>query len=173
MFSTLFNSYNFIYRLFPYFCWDVIKVMHLLQICCIMWERIIKRVILGNYVSLASLRSIITEIHCRWWHLFYISFKYDGTLILFYFHFKFFCNNFCVNLFPHKDAFWRLCSRPLLKTLTKGETAWSIRAISTFATVLFSTLFNNYTIIYRDFSYFCQDVFKVIVCCRFALCGLQ
>ena len=35
---------------------------------------------------------------------------------------------------------------------------------------MISTLFNNHTIIYREFLYFGLDNFKV-VCCRFIVCG--
>ena len=36
--------------------------------------------------------------------------------------------------------------------------------------IMFSTLFNNQTISYRNISHFCPDYFKV-VCCRFVVCG--
>ena len=35
---------------------------------------------------------------------------------------------------------------------------------------MFSTFFGNNTYNYRDFLYFCIEVFKV-VCCRFYVCG--
>ena len=52
------------------------------------------------------------------------------------------------NPFPHVDAFWRICSRRLLKTLWQKEKLlkW---AISPFA-LMFSTFFINYIPTFRD-----------------------
>ena len=67
-----------------------------------------------------------------------------------------------INPFPRINAFWQL-----LKTLLhRWNCSWW--AVSPFAT-MFSTLFSNYTYIYRTFSCFCLVVFKV-VCCTFAAC---
>ena len=53
------------------------------------------------------------------------------------------------------DNFWKHCDK--IRNCSK-------RAISHFATV-FSTLFNNSTLLSWDFSHFCKDVFKVVCCC--------
>ena len=91
-----------------------------------------------------------------------VSLGVDGTLV--YTHIW---KVGSINQFTYIDAFWSLYSRQLLKTLTKGI----IAQIEQFLLLpVFSSLFNYYTIIYRDFSHFCLDVFKVIWC-RFAVCG--
>ena len=63
---------------------------------------------------------------------------------------------------PHTDAFWRLNSRPRLKTLWQKK---KLLKMSNFAT-MFSTHFYNQLFLYRDISHVLQ-----IICCRFAVCG--
>ena len=69
------------------------------------------------------------------------------------------------NPFPHIDAIWCLCCRRLWLTLWKRRYC-SKQAISPLATII-STLFHNKTLIYEDFSCFCQ---KKIQCCLLQIC---
>ena len=77
-----------------------------------------------------------------------------------------------VTIYSNNNTFlpaWCNSSGWLLNTLwPKVKLQWW--AISPLATML-STLFNNWTIFYGDFSGFCHYVFKV-VCCRFAVCRI-
>ena len=73
------------------------------------------------------------------------------------------------NPFPHKDAFWRLCSRQLFENMaTKEEIAQNKQFL------LLSPCFQINSILVLSFKgIFCTfllDVFKV-VCCRFVVCG--
>ena len=58
------------------------------------------------------------------------------------------------------NNYWKHCDKS--KNYSKQVT-------SSFATI-FSTPFNKYIIIYRDFLYYCLDVFKD-VCCYLVVCG--
>ena len=58
------------------------------------------------------------------------------------------------------DNFWKHCDKS--RNCPK-------QAISSFATIC-STLYSNYTYIYRAFPCFCQEIFNVI-CCIFCVCG--
>ena len=73
-----------------------------------------------------------------------------------------------LNLFPHIDAFWRLCSRQLFKnTVTKEEIAQNMQFFP-FAT-MFSTFSHKLSIQLWRFSIFWQNTFKVV--CRIAVWG--
>ena len=63
---------------------------------------------------------------------------------------------------------WRICNRRHLKRRCKRRNC-SWWKISPFAT-MFSSLFNNLNLIYRDLLNLSKDVFKVVFC-RFAVCG--
>ena len=63
--------------------------------------------------------------------------------------------------YPLEHAFWQLCIRRLLKTLWQTEIVHREQFLLYQS---FSTLSNNYTLVYRDFPWLCQDVSKVIRC---------
>ena len=69
-----------------------------------------------------------------------------------------------LNPFPHTDAFWRLCSRRLLKTMWLKKKLLK-QAISPFA-AMFSTFFSNYTFIYGDLCFFP----RCFQSCRLQIC---
>ena len=78
-------------------------------------------------------------------------------------------NDSIINPFPHIDAFWRLCSRQLFENIVGKRRNCTKRAISPFAT-MFSTFCHRYSIQLWRFSFFWQNMFKV-VCCRIAIWG--
>ena len=75
-----------------------------------------------------------------------------------------------LNPYSLADAFWCNSSWWLLKTLWPKVKLLIMSNFSFGRPTMFSTLFNNKAISYRDSSGFCHHVFKV-VCCRFVVCG--
>ena len=70
---------------------------------------------------------------------------------------------------PHKDAFWRICSRRLLENkVTKEEIAQNQQFL--LLPQCFPLLVIGYPFNYRDFSICWQNMSKV-VCCRIVVCG--
>ena len=77
------------------------------------------------------------------------------------------------NPFPHIDAFWRICSRRLLKTQWQKETLLKTSNSSFCHNVFY--FFSNYTYNYRDFPYFSSRHFQsrlLQICCMWE-CGLN
>ena len=74
----------------------------------------------------------------------------------------------CFNPFPPVDAFWRLCSRRLLKTLWQREIAQNEQfLLLQEGFQIFSVTLLSFKEIFTSF---CMVVFKV-VCRRFVVCG--
>ena len=70
---------------------------------------------------------------------------------------------YLLNPFPHKDAFWRLCSRQLFENVVKKEDIAQNKQF-----LLLPQCFPLFQL--KRFSIFWQNMFKV-VCCIFLLCG--
>ena len=75
---------------------------------------------------------------------------------------------FTIDSFPTCRHIWLHWQQMTFENIA---TNWKLLMMTNFSFAsIFSTVFNYCTFICREFSYFCEDIFRVI-CCRFAVCG--